>query len=165
MAGIAREGGERVGDGVEEQGVDQAGMALGERIESVRQRKDDMEVFDREQVGAAGLEPALLGQGLAFGTVAVAAGVVADLHGAAAITGVPMAAEGGGAARLDGLHGAALSTGQRMSLPIGGAVGAEDLGELHVRPAARARHRRGHHGRGVRRGRAAWAGRAASGCR
>jgi hypothetical protein len=41
-----------------------------------------------------------------------------------------MAAEGGGAARLDGLHGAALSAGQRMSLPIGRAVGAEDIGEL-----------------------------------
>jgi hypothetical protein len=36
MAGIAREGGERVGHGVEEQRVDHAGIPLGERVERMR---------------------------------------------------------------------------------------------------------------------------------
>jgi hypothetical protein len=149
MAGIAGEGGEGVGDGVEEQGVERTGIALGERVEGVRQGKDQMEVLDGQQFGAAGVEPPFLGERLALGTVTVAAGVVADLDGAAGVARVAMSTEGGGAARLDGLHGAALSASQRMSLPIGRSVGAEDIGELHRGTSSRAprlcgRRRRAH---------------------
>jgi len=131
MAGIAPEGGQGVGDGVEEQRVEDAGIALGERVERVRQGKDQMEVLDGQQFGAASIEPPCLGERLALGTVAIAAGIVADLDDAAGVTRVPMAAEGGGAARLDGVHGAALGAGQLMGPPIRRPVGAEDLGDLH----------------------------------
>ncbi len=60
-----------------------------------------------------------------------------------------MAAEGGGAAGLDGVHGAALGAGERVGLPIRRPVRAEDIGELHGLPSVRARHRRGRHGRGL----------------
>jgi hypothetical protein len=63
MAGIAPEGGEGVSDGLEEQRVDDAGIALGERIEGVRQGEDQVEVLDRQQFRAAGIEPAFLGEG------------------------------------------------------------------------------------------------------
>jgi len=52
-----------------------------------------------------------------------------------------MAAEGGGAARLDGVQGAALGAGERVGLPIRCPVGADDLGQLQ--PSARARRRGG----------------------
>ena len=141
MARIAPEGGEGVGGRPEEQRVEDAGIALGERVERMRQREDHMEVLDGQQFRAAGVEPADLGEGLALGTVAVAAGVVADLHGAAGVTRVAMAAERGGPTRLDGVHGAALGAGERVGLPIRRPVGAEDLGELYAdpRPARGAR--------------------------
>ena len=131
MAGIAAEGGEGVGGGVEEEGVEEPGVALREGVEGMRQGEDEMEVLDGQQLRAAGVEPALFGEGLAFGTVTVAAGVVGDALGPAGVTGLAMAAEGGGAAGLDGAHGAALGAGQPMGLPIRRAMGAEDVGELH----------------------------------
>jgi len=103
MTGIVSEGGEGGRDSLEEQRVDDAGIALGERVERMRQGEDQMEVLDGEQFRAARVQPAFLGESLTFGTVAVAAGVVADLHGPAGITGVAMAAERGGAAGLDGV--------------------------------------------------------------
>ena len=152
MAGIAGEGGEGVGGGMEEEGVDRPRVPLGEGVEGVGQGEDEMEVLDGQQLGAPGLDPTLFGEGLAFGAVAVTAGVVAELHGAAGVTEFPMAAEGGGAAGLDGAHGAALGAGQRMGLPIRRAMGAEDVGQLHPRGSSRARRRAGRGGRVHRRG-------------
>jgi hypothetical protein len=60
-----------------------------------------------------------------------------------------MAAELGGAARLDGVHGATLGAGERVGLPIRHPVGAEDLGELHARPSAPARRGQGRQGHGL----------------
>jgi len=54
-----------------------------------------------------------------------------------------MAAEGGGAAGLDGAHGAALGAGQPMGLPIRRAMGADDIGQLHRPGSPRARRRTG----------------------
>ena len=50
-----------------------------------RQRKRDVVVLDREQVGLARLQPALRGAALALGAMPVAAGVVGDQVGAAAL--------------------------------------------------------------------------------
>jgi hypothetical protein len=146
MAGIAAEGSEGVGDGLEEHRVEGAGSALGEGVEGMRQGEDEMEVLDGQQLRAPGVQPAFFREGLAFGTVAVAAGVVGDPFGPAGVTGLAMAAEGGGAAGLDGAHGAARGAGQRMGLAIRRAMGAEDVGQLHRPGSSRARRR-------VRRGR------------
>src|SRR6266508_1888902 len=126
MARIASEGGEGGGDGLEEQRVEDAGIALGERVERMRQGEDQMEVLEGEQFRAARVQPAFLGESLTFGTVAVAAGVVADLHGPAGVTRIAVAAERGGAAHLDGVQGAALGAGEWVGLPIRRPVGAED---------------------------------------
>ena len=53
MAGIAPEGGQGVGDGVEEQRVEDAGIALSERVKRMRQGEDQMEVLDGQQFGTA----------------------------------------------------------------------------------------------------------------
>jgi hypothetical protein len=71
VARIAAEAGERGGGGLKEEPIDQVGVALGQRVERVGQREDDVEVRDGEQVGAPGLEPVLLGEGLALRAVAV----------------------------------------------------------------------------------------------
>ena len=78
MARIAGEGGEGGGGGAEEQRVEDAGIALGERVQGVGQREYDVEILDGEQFGAAGGKPALFGEGLALRAVAVAAGIVGE---------------------------------------------------------------------------------------
>ena len=47
IAAITPEGGERLGDSLEEEAIEHPGVALGEGVQSVRQREDDVEVRDR----------------------------------------------------------------------------------------------------------------------
>jgi hypothetical protein len=54
-----------------------------------------------------------------------------------------MAAEGGGAAGLDGLHRAPRRAGQRVRVAVRRSVGAEDVGDLHRGARSRARRRLG----------------------
>ena len=51
-------------------------VSLGERVDLMGQGEDQMEVGHRQELCAAGLEPALLRQCLALRAVAVAAGMV-----------------------------------------------------------------------------------------
>ena len=101
MARIASEGEQRVGGRAKEERVDHARIALRERVERVRQREDDVEVRNGQQVGLARREPPFLGERLALRAMAIATGVVGDPHGAAAVTRLPMPAEDGGAAGRD----------------------------------------------------------------
>jgi hypothetical protein len=158
MARIAAKGGQRGGDGAEQERVDHAGIALGERVQGMRQREDDVEVLDGKQFGLAGGEPALFGEGLALGAVAVAAGIVGEALGPTGITRLAMATERGGTARLDGLHRAALRAGQPMGVAIRRAVGAEDVGDLHRGTLSRARRPGGRPRRTHRLGQAAGLG-------
>ncbi len=61
---ITPESEERVRGSPEEERVEDAGIALGERMEGVRQREDDMEVRNRQEVGLSRGEPPLLREGL-----------------------------------------------------------------------------------------------------
>ncbi len=94
------------------------------------QGEDQMEIGHRQELGRACLDPALLGQRLAFRAVAVAAGVVTRHFCVAVITHFQMATEGRRTAVLDGLHHAALWRADPMRTAIGLAVFAEDVREL-----------------------------------
>jgi len=153
VLGIAREGLKRFGRRLEEEMVDQARLVLGEMVESMGEREDDVEVGDGQQLSASVLDPALLGEGLALGAVAIAAGVVDGPRGAAAVTGLPMSAEGGGATGLDGAEGAALDGGQDLHSANVVAVDADDVRQLGLEAPARRRRprrRRAGHGSAVR---------------
>ena len=78
VARICPEGDERLPRRVEEEIVEDPGVALRQRVEGMREGEDDMEVLDRQQPRPPGREPALFGQGLALGAVPVPAGVVGD---------------------------------------------------------------------------------------
>jgi hypothetical protein len=152
VARIAAKGGERRGDRVEEQCIEDPGIALRERVQGVGQGKHHVEVLHGQQLGAPGGEPARFGQGLALRAVAVTARFVGDPLGAAPIARLSMTAEGGGAAGLDGLHRATLRAGQRVRVAVRRSVGAEDVGDLHRGARARARRRLGrrHRAHGLR---------------
>ena len=131
-AEMARVGGyrpERVGDGPEEETVDD-GLVLGGDLGDRRGHgEDDVEVLDGQQVRPAPFEPRGAGQRLTGRTVPVATGVVPDAAMAAVVALLDVAAEGGGAALLDGRHHAALRRREGGSgpSPEGVAVAAEDL--------------------------------------
>ena len=139
VARVGGDGAQRVGDGPEEQAVDD-GLVLGGDLGDGRgDGEDDVEVLGGQQVRAASFEPLGAGQRLAGRTVAVAARVVPDAPMAAVVTLVDVAAERGGAALLDGRHHAVLGRGQNGSDlgSEGVAVAAEDL----PHGAGGARHR------------------------
>jgi len=105
-------------------------MALGERVEGVREREDDVEVGNRQDLTAAGGEPALGGHALAFRAVTVPTRVVGDPLGAARHADGPMAAEHGRAAGRDGAEGATLRMAQGVGGLIRRAMGADDVGQF-----------------------------------
>jgi hypothetical protein len=65
------------------------------------QRKDDVEIPDRQQIGLALGQPGACGSALAFGTMPVAATVIGDPLMAAVRAGLDVTPKGGGAAMLD----------------------------------------------------------------
>src|SRR5712691_5211323 len=130
MTRVAAEARERGGRGLEQESVDQPGMALGEGVEGVREGEDDVEVRNREHLAAARGEPALGGHALAFRAVTVATRVVADAFRAAGRADGAVATERRRAAVSDGAQGAALSAAQRVGVLIRRAMGADDVGQF-----------------------------------
>ena len=129
VAGIGGYGTACLGDGPEEETVD-GGLVLGGDLGDRRGHgEDDVKVLGGKQIRAALFEPGGAGQRLTGRTVAVATRVVPDAPMTAMITLLDVAAEGGGAALLDGRHHAALR--RREGGPDLGpediAVAAEDL--------------------------------------
>ena len=76
VLGIVSQFEHRRGTGAVEQIVEQPGMSLTERVQCVRQSKDDVEVGHRKQVLLTVGKPALTRLGLALRAVAVAARVI-----------------------------------------------------------------------------------------
>ena len=129
MARIAAEGEEGLGGGAEQQGVDHARIALREGIERVGEREDHMKVWNREQLGAARVEPPGTRLGLARGTVAIATGVVRDPRGATLVTPLPMPAQQGGVASRDRAQRQRLDRREPMRVAIRIAVGTHKVRE------------------------------------
>jgi len=99
-----------------------------------------MKVPCGKQVLFPGFNPSFLIQALAFGAVAIAAGVIGYPQGTAMITLLYMTAKLSRAAGLDGPHGPQMPSRHLMavSLPIPGTVAAKDIrhlkGAAHEKP-------------------------------
>jgi hypothetical protein len=70
-------------------------------VESLWDREDHMEIWNRQQLGFTRFHPSGPLQGLTFGAVTVAAGVVGNLLIAAHVTLQSMSPEGGGSTESD----------------------------------------------------------------
>ena len=102
MAGIAGDFEQRFGTGPEQEIVDDLLVLQGQRGEPPRKGEDDMDVGGGQEFAAARLQPTVASGGLTLGTVPIPAGIVRDGTIPAAGTLIPMPAQGGGAAALDG---------------------------------------------------------------
>jgi hypothetical protein len=95
-----------------------------------------VEILAVEDLGPPAFDPRAARQGLTLGTVSIRAGVIRDALVPTRVALFDMAAERGGAARLDRRHDAPLSgrQGPVGLLTIGVAVAAEDVRHFERRP-------------------------------
>ncbi len=78
MAPVAGDGEQGLGGGAKKQVVELLLVMEHQLGDGFRNREDDVKILDRQQFALPAFQPPGPGQGLALGTVAVAAGVVAD---------------------------------------------------------------------------------------
>jgi hypothetical protein len=106
--GIGGDAAKRFGSSTKEDIVDDFLVQPGKRSDAVGQSKDQVEIRNRQKLCLMFLKPLSFGEGLTFGTVAIAAGIVADPAMAAAVTLVDVVAENGGSTDFDCMHDALL---------------------------------------------------------
>src|SRR5208337_1015901 len=123
--------------GGEQQIVKQAWVLQRQHIQFVRHSEHDMEIAGVEEIVLPCCDPALTSLRLTLGAVAIATRVVGDGLIPAALTGIAMAAEGSGAAALNGSQGFELLVVQARSIPLQKAIAlhAQDVGHLEGGPS------------------------------
>ena len=89
---------QRGGGAAHQQIIEDSRVGEGEVSDGGREREHHVMVFDRQEVLRLLVEPAGAGQGLALGTMAVAAGVVSDAFVTAVEAVLDVPAQDGGAA-------------------------------------------------------------------
>lgn len=153
VSGITTKTEQGVGRCPEEERVDDARIALRERVEGMREGEDDVKVRNGQQVGAAGGEPPFLREPLALRTMTIATRVIGEPRGPAAVTRLPMPAQESGAAGRNRPehHVLDLREAVRPTIPV--AVCPHNIREFKPRRDARGRraHRHGAHGSALRR--------------
>ena len=132
--GIGRNAEQRFRYRAEQNAVDLARILQCQATDLLWQRKYNVEILDRQQLLLAAGEPAGTLGVLTLRAMPVAAGVVADAEMRALAALLDMAAEGGGAADLDGAHDAQLLTRQPMRGAIGGAVLSKNVSQFENWP-------------------------------
>ena len=137
--GIAAELDQGLRGGVEQQAVDEGGIALGEGIELVGQGEHDMPVADVEEFGALALDPPGLRECLALGAVTIPARCILNRHRSAVVTARLEPAERGGAATHQRVHDPMLLGREPMRVPIGADAPAQDIRDLQRRSGGRRR--------------------------
>jgi len=95
--------------GLKEEAIEDARVPLGEGIQGMGQGKHAVEVRDGQQVTETRFHPAHFGEGLAFGTGAILARVIADYWGATVVTLGQLASQHSGATGYNVLHHPALA--------------------------------------------------------
>ena len=138
-SGIAAELEQGLGGGVEQQAVDERGIALGDGVEFVGQGEYDMPVADVEELCALALDPSGLRERLTLGAVAIPARCVLNRHRAAVVTARLEPTERGGAAAHQSVDDALLLDREPMRVAIGAGALAQDVGDLQRRSGGQRR--------------------------
>ena len=134
MFGIGGNGQHGLRARLEQQVIDDLLVLIGDGGDLSRQGEDDMKIPDRKQFGLAVGQPVARRRALAFGAVAVAAGVVGDRCMVAVLAARSVAAERHRAASLDGVHDFHLIQADMTTIgrPPCSAMVAEDIRDLEM---------------------------------
>jgi len=134
--GIGGNGQQGLGGGLEQYGVDDGLVVIGDVIDLRRQGEHDMVIFDGQQIGLTRFQPIQGRRSLTLGAMAVAARVVGDADMAAVAAGLNMAAERRRATTLDGRHHLQLAEADMAGTghTPGRSVGAQDIRDLQMFP-------------------------------
>jgi hypothetical protein len=136
MLGVGGDGDQRLGCGLEKDGIDLGLVLIGDVSDWCRQRENHMIVGHRQELGLAVDQPCLRRGTLALRAMAVAAGVVGDAGVVAVLAARDMTAERRGAAALDRRHDLQLAEAHMAGIGAapGGPVVAEDIRDLQSGP-------------------------------
>ncbi len=121
---------ERSASGTEKQVVEDTRCVQSEDVEDLGHGEDHMKVGHGKKLGPSSLEPSRASSSAASWTRSVAAGVPLDVLVAAAITLLPVPAEGGRAARADRTQGLALRSRGSAAAQKGLASSSYDRAEV-----------------------------------
>jgi hypothetical protein len=129
MLRVGRDHTQRLGRGLEQDGVDRSLVLERDRGDGRGQREDDMEIGRRQELDLPGGEPFGSCLPLALRAMPVATRVVGDAGLAAILAPLDMTAQRRGPAQRDGAHHAALDASEMAIVgpTIGSAVAAEDV--------------------------------------
>jgi hypothetical protein len=97
------------------------------------QSEDQVPIVDIQEIGGLALKPALFGQSLAFRTMPIATGAVADAEPPAVVAAGGMTAQGGGTAPGDCPQYALLLQVDSVGGAIGVPTSSHDVGDLQRR--------------------------------
>ena len=134
--GIGRDRSKSFGRSPEQQIVHLAFVLQGQGGQWCWQRKHDMKIVARQELGLAFFQPLRSGQRLAPGTMPIGARVVGIPFVAALVTSFQMTAQRRGATQFDRAQHSLLLSGQRSSMCSAKlvAVRAHDIGDFQGRP-------------------------------
>jgi hypothetical protein len=134
MFGIGGDGKHGFGAGLEQQIVDHPFVLIGDVGDQAWQRKDQMEVTDRQKLGLASGEPISCGRPLALWAVPVATTVEGDHRMVAVLTSRDMATECCGPATLDRTHHLELAKADMAGVSVTpcSPVVAENIRDLQL---------------------------------
>jgi hypothetical protein len=132
MFGVGGDLQEGFGRSAKEHAVNYPLVLEGQGSDHLRQREDDVEVLDREQLSGALFEPHRAGCALALRAMAIAAGTIRDRAVAATVALFDVATERCGATDCDVAQRFLLASRERRSecLEVSRAVDAENVGQL-----------------------------------
>src|SRR6516165_3981759 len=139
VLGIGRDREERFGCRAEQQVVDHRLVLVSDRSDLGRQRKDHVEIADRQQIGLARCKPIRRRRALTLRAMAVTARVVGDAAVATVLATLDMPAERGRAALLDRRHDLELTQAHMSGIgpaPVG-PMASKNVCDLQLRAAHR----------------------------
>ena len=134
VLGIHGDGAQGLGSGAEQDVVDDGLVLIGDGGDLLRQGEDDVEVFDRQQLGLPILQPLSAHERLALRAMPVAAAVERNALVPAGVALLDVATQRRRATVLYGGHDTALPTAERVSVIV--TVRKPDLTEdvRHLEP-------------------------------
>lgn len=130
--GVSCNGLQGLGRDPHQQCIDDRLVLEGDLSNATWQRKDHMEIGDRQEIGDASIDPFLASSSLTLWAMTIAAGVIGDAGFAALIAGIDVTAKPGCPAGLDRSHDASFTTAKMTGVlsSVRATMPPKDVGDF-----------------------------------